>query len=196
MFSCLLTGGDILTIAAAIVAACLLIAFGVLWYFFLVKFVGKDIKTNPTDNEEKFEIKISRYLIGTMIFFAVLFGAFAALCLILYLAKVPDYLSLQTTVLITCVFGVAALIIAIYCVLFKRWRVIVRGDNITYISLIGKRREFLWGEITKVEKVSNADSLVKVYFNKDKKPAFTLNGVLTGVGLFIKKLQNSGKIFL
>lgn len=130
-----------------------------------------------------------------MIFFAVLFGAFAALFLILYLAKVPE-LSLETTVLATCLFGVAALIIAIYCVLFKRCRIIVRGDKVTYIPVIGKKREFSWGDITKVQKVSNADSLIKVYFNGDKKPAFTLNGVSTGVGLFIKKLQKSGKLFL
>ncbi|MDE6075633.1 MAG: hypothetical protein K2G26_04270 [Clostridia bacterium] len=130
-----------------------------------------------------------------MIFFVVIFGVFAALCLILYLVKVPD-LPLETVVVANCIFGGAAVIIAVYCVLFKRWRVIVHGDKITYIRIGGKKREFSWDDISKVEKVAGADSIIKVYFNGAQKPAFTLNGVLTGVGLFIKKLQKSGKLFL
>ncbi|MDE6690545.1 MAG: hypothetical protein K2K04_01100, partial [Clostridia bacterium] len=128
MFSYLLSANDILTVAAVIVVACILIAFGFLWYFFLERSTDKDRKSNPTDNEENFEIKVSRYIIGTMIFLTVVLGACAAVCFVLCLVKVPD-LSFETEVLAICVFGGAAIIIEIFCVLFKRWRVIVRGDK-------------------------------------------------------------------
>lgn len=194
MFTCLLAGTDVLTVAAVLVVGGILIVCGCLWFFFMERSTGKDRKSNPTDDEEDFEIKISRYVIGTMLVLTSILGAFAALCLILYLAKAD--LSLETTVLATCIFGGAALIFAIFSVLLIRWRVTVRGERITFIPPVGKKREFSWDDISRVEKIAGADNLIKVYFNADKKPAFTLNGIQTGIGIFIKRLQKSGKIFL
>lgn len=196
MFACLLVSTNVVTTVIALAVGVAFLLLFLLWMFFFERSLEKE--KNVGDNcDDNFEIKINRYVIGTMIFFVVIFGVCAVLCLILYLAKVPDYLSFGETIGCTCGIGCAALIFAILCVLLKRWRVIVCGCNITFISSFGKRRDFEWKDITKAEKGSFRDgSIIKIYFSHDKKPAFTVNGLMPNAELLLKKLQKSGKLSL
>lgn len=178
---------------------CVLLLSVFIWAYFLERSIYKEKKIYETEGvKDNFEIKINRYFIGIMIFFAVIFGVIAIMCLILYLAKVPDYFSLGETLGITCSFGICAVIIGIFTVCVKRWRVSVSGEKITNVPAIGKRREFSIKDISNVEKKQppmGDNIILKIYINQEKKLALTVNVNLTrGGGQLIKKLEKSGII--
>ena len=199
MFACLLAGSDVVTNIVSLTILCVLLLSGFMWVYFLERSICKEKEIFKTEEaKENFEIKINRYVIGIMIFFAVIFGVLALLCLILYLAKVPDYLSLEETLGITCSLGICAVIIGIFMVCVKRWRVLVNGEIITYKPTIGKKREFPIEDISKAETrrpPMGENIILKIYINQESKPVLTVNvNSTSGGGQMIKKLEKSGII--
>lgn len=199
MFTCLLAGTDVLTVITVISVAVILLTAGCLWYFFFERSITKEEKNYLEGDNENFIIHYKRYFVGTAVFFVGFCGIAAIACSVLYLVKVPDYMSFGETVGITCSFLYIAVIFAVMAVIFKRWRVLVNGEKIVFQPCLGKRREFTLQDICKVEGVNSVIGITamrRIYLKDCKKPVLTLNGLTAGGDLLIKKLQKSGKIFL
>ena len=163
----------------------LIIAASILWSLIMVGISawGKKIvaKQNKKIDPLPFKVKINPYGIGAWIFFVVFFALAAALFPVLYLCNIVDGLPIEAAVGAAVGFGLGAILFGVLLIAFKRWGIEVSEEGIKFTPYFGKRKEYGWQDISRVEVSYPYDiAYYKVYINQKSKQILTFSPLMAG----------------
>ena len=172
----------------------LIIAASILWSLIMagISAWGKKAvaKQNKKIDPLPFKVKINVYGIGVLIFLVAFFSVAAALFPILYLCNIADGLPIEAAVGAAVGFGSGAILFGVLLIAFKRWGIDVSEDGIKFTPYFGKRKEYGWQDISRVEVSYPYDiASYKVYINQKSKQILTFSPLMAGGVRFAELLR-------
>lgn len=142
-----------------------------------------------------FKVKNAKILFGCLIFLDVLTLSAVLLFLILYLCDIPDGPPLEIVIAIVCSFGAIGAACIVFSVAVRRWEISVTDERIEYNPYFGKKRVYLWEDITSVKVTLAYDCYrYQVFANNSRKKAFVFTQLMPGGAILAQILSQKGLI--
>lgn len=142
-----------------------------------------------------FKVKNAKILFGCLIFLDVLTLSAVLLFLILYLCDIPDGPPLEIVIAVVCSFGAIGAACIVFSVAVRRWEISVTDERIEYNPYFGKKRVYLWEDITSVKVTLAYDCYVyQVFANNSRKKAFVFTQLMPGGAILAQILSQKGLI--
>lgn len=161
----------------------------VTWHKKVVEKQNKEIKGTT------FKVRYSKLVIGSLIVLIAVLIVATALFPILYACDIPDGPPLEVVAGTTCGFGISSIPCVILLFVFQRWQIAVSDEKIEVVPMFGKRREYAWEDIEKVNaygRVYGNMIIFKAYKIGSTKKAFSFNSYMPGAEKFAKMLESRG----
>ena len=142
-----------------------------------------------------FKVKNAKILFGCLIFLDVLTLSAVLLFLILYLCDIPDGPPLEIVIAVVCSFGAIGAACIVFSVAVRRWEISVTDERIEYNPYFGKKRVYLWEDITSVKVTLAYDCYrYQVFANNSRKKAFVFTQLMPGGAILAQILSQKGLI--
>ena len=142
-----------------------------------------------------FKVKNAKILFGCLIFLDVLTLSAVLLFLILYLCDIPDGPPLEIVIAVVCSFGAIGAACIVFSVAVRRWEISVTDERIEYNPYFGKKRVYLWEDITSVKVTLAYDCYrYQVFANNSRKKAFVFTQLMPGGAILAQILNQKGLI--
>ena len=142
-----------------------------------------------------FKVKNAKILFGCLIFLDVLTLSAVLLFLILYLCDIPDGPPLDIVIAVVCSFGAIGAACIVFSVAVRRWEISVTDERIEYNPYFGKKRVYLWEDITSVKVTLAYDCYrYQVFANNSRKKAFVFTQLMPGGAILAQILSQKGLI--
>lgn len=147
-------------------------------------------KQNKKIDPLAFKVKMNALGIGMLIFLVVFLSVSAALFPILYLCDIPDGPPVEVAIGTAAGFGSVAIICGVLLIVFRRWGIDVSEEGIKFTPYFGKRKEYGWQDISRVEVSYPYDiASYKVYINQKSKQILTFSPLMAGGVRFAELLR-------
>ena len=152
-------------------------------------------KQNGTISGPVYRVRHNSYTRFIGIFTTITFSIITLLFPILYFCELTNTLTLDITIIITCVFGFFAMICALMLIAFTRWGITVSEEKLVFTPHFGKRITLTWKDISNLKSNKNADTY-QIIINKLGKRIYFNPDIMIGGEKFLNDLKQHGVLFI